>query len=51
MLMLWEVCALPWVEWGSEHVQVADLMNHGLAMPVASVPCIYFVLSMSVLSE
>lgn len=32
-------------------MQIADLKSHGLALPVALVPCIYFVLSMSVLSE
>ena len=51
MLMHWEMCALPWAEQGSEPVQIADLMSHGLAMPGALVPCIYFVLSVSVLSE
>lgn len=51
MLMLWEMCALPWAEGGSEPVQIADLMSRGLAVPGALVPCIYFVLSVSVLSE
>lgn len=50
MLMLWEICALPGLR-ALRPVQIADLKSHGLALPVALVPCIYFVLSVSVLSR